>query len=75
VADAGLTWVGPPPEVLELAGDKVAAREALERTGFPVLPGAGPFTDPDAAVADGLGFPVMQGRDGRRRDRDGGGPR
>jgi acetyl-CoA carboxylase, biotin carboxylase subunit len=61
VADAGLTWVGPPPEVLELTGDKVAAREAFEATGFPVLPGAGPFTDPDAAVraVRSVGFPLM----------------
>jgi acetyl-CoA carboxylase biotin carboxylase subunit len=61
VADAGLAWVGPPPEVLELAGDKVAAREAFAGTGFPVLPGAGPFTDPAPAVqaAASAGFPVM----------------
>jgi acetyl-CoA carboxylase biotin carboxylase subunit len=59
VVDAGLAWVGPPPEVLELAGDKVAAREAFESTGFPVLPAAGPFTDPDAAVSAGVGLPVM----------------
>jgi acetyl/propionyl-CoA carboxylase alpha subunit len=52
VIDAGLAWVGPPPEVLELSGDKVAAREAFERSGLPVLPAAAPFTDPDAVVAD-----------------------
>ena len=38
VMDAGLAWVGPPPEVLELAGDKVACRNAFEKSGFPVLP-------------------------------------
>jgi acetyl-CoA carboxylase, biotin carboxylase subunit len=61
VEDAGLVWVGPPPEVLELAGDKVAAREAFEGSGFPVLTGAGPFTDPDQAVrgAASVGFPLM----------------
>ena len=59
VMDAGLSWVGPSPDVLELAGDKVAARRAFKGTGFPVLPAAGPFTAADDAVAAGLGFPVM----------------
>ncbi len=61
VSEAGLAWVGPPPEVLELAGDKVAARAAFERSGFPVLPAAGPFASADDAVAGAheVGFPVM----------------
>jgi acetyl-CoA carboxylase, biotin carboxylase subunit len=61
VVDAGLAWVGPSPGVLELTGDKVAAREAFERSGFPVLPGSGAFTDPDGAAlaAGAVGFPVM----------------
>ncbi|WP_040811377.1 acetyl-CoA carboxylase family protein [Nocardia concava] len=37
-ADAGLTFVGPSPEVLRIFGDKVAAREAAERAGATVLP-------------------------------------
>ncbi len=58
---AGLVWIGPSPEVLELTGDKVAARRAFERSDFPVLPGAGPFTDADEAVEAGkdFGFPLM----------------
>jgi len=61
VTDAGLVWVGPPPEVLELAGDKVACRNAFEKSGFPVLPGAGPLSSAEEAVAAGrdLGFPLM----------------
>jgi acetyl-CoA carboxylase, biotin carboxylase subunit len=61
VADAGLVWIGPPPEVLELTGDKVAAREAFRASGFPVLPGAGPMSSADDAVeaATELGYPVM----------------
>jgi acetyl-CoA carboxylase, biotin carboxylase subunit len=61
VAESGLAWVGPPPEILEVTGDKVAAREAFERSGFPVLPGAGPFAEPDPAVsaAAEVGYPVM----------------
>ncbi|WP_164904823.1 acetyl-CoA carboxylase family protein [Streptomyces cyaneus] len=36
--DAGLTWVGPRPEVLRTLGDKTAARELAARLGVPVLP-------------------------------------
>jgi acetyl-CoA carboxylase biotin carboxylase subunit len=61
VVDAGLSWIGPPPEVLELAGDKVACRTAFEKSGFPVLPAAGPLSSPEEAVdaARGVGFPLM----------------
>ena len=61
VIDAGIAWVGPPPEILDLAGDKVAARRAFEASGFPVLPGAGPLeTEEDAILAGGdVGYPLM----------------
>ena len=60
VMGAGLAWIGPPPEVLELAGDKVACRNAFEKTGFPVLPAAGPLGSEDAVDAGReVGFPVM----------------
>ncbi len=61
VVDAGLTWIGPPPDVLELAGDKVAARRAFETSGFPVLAGAGPLRGEDDAVgaAREVGYPLM----------------
>ena len=60
VIDAGLAWVGPSPEVLELTGDKVAARGAFERSGFPVLPGAGPVSPAEALEAAGeVGYPLM----------------
>jgi acetyl-CoA carboxylase biotin carboxylase subunit len=37
----GITFVGPPPEVLELCGDKLRAREEAQRAGVPVLGDAG----------------------------------
>ncbi|GAA1913389.1 biotin carboxylase N-terminal domain-containing protein [Nocardioides hwasunensis] len=37
VIDAGLTWVGPPPEAIEAMGDKVRAKEIAARAGVPVL--------------------------------------
>jgi len=48
VVDAGLTWIGPPPEAIELMGDKGAAKDAAAAAGVPVVP----------AGEDG-GFPVV----------------
>jgi len=48
-AAAGLAFVGPAPETLDLFGDKTAARAFAERLGVPVMPGlAGPVTLADA---------------------------
>lgn len=37
--DAGIRFVGPPPEALELFGDKARARDLAERHGVPIVPG------------------------------------
>ncbi len=62
VIDAGLTWIGPPPEAIELMGDKISARNLMAAAGVPVLPGtAEPVTDAGAAAAAAsrIGYPVM----------------
>jgi acetyl-CoA carboxylase biotin carboxylase subunit len=62
VIAAGLTWVGPDPAAIEQMGDKIRARNLMERSGVPVSPGSRePLTDVAAAVAeaDRIGFPVM----------------
>jgi len=51
---AGITFVGPSAELLELLGDKTAARKLAERAGVPVVPG----TDNPAEVAK-IGFPLI----------------
>ncbi|MFI7693633.1 biotin carboxylase N-terminal domain-containing protein [Nonomuraea sp. NPDC049655] len=38
VLDAGLTWVGPPPEAIEAMGSKIAAKRLMAEVGVPVLP-------------------------------------
>ncbi|MCA9830293.1 MAG: carboxyl transferase domain-containing protein [Dehalococcoidia bacterium] len=58
----GLTFVGPPPSVLSLFGDKVRARAFAHSVGVPIVPGSeSPLASPDhaAIIANGLGFPVM----------------
>ena len=62
VIAAGLTWVGPDPEAIEQMGDKIRARNLMERAGVPVSPGTRePVMDVAAAVAeaDRIGYPVM----------------
>jgi acetyl-CoA/propionyl-CoA carboxylase biotin carboxyl carrier protein len=38
VAAAGLTWIGPPPEAIELMGDKARAKEAAAAAGVSIVP-------------------------------------
>jgi acetyl-CoA carboxylase, biotin carboxylase subunit len=53
---AGIIFIGPTAEVLEAAGDKLAARAQAVAAGLPVLPG-GPADV--GAVAGGIGYPVL----------------
>ncbi|SDI79744.1 Carbamoyl-phosphate synthase L chain, ATP binding domain, partial [Arthrobacter subterraneus] len=60
-AAAGITFVGPPAEVLELAGNKVRALEAARQAGIPVLKSSKPSSDLEelVAAADEIGFPIF----------------
>ena len=52
VLDAGLTWIGPPPEAIRVLGDKVAARHLAAEVGAPQVPGtADPVDGPDEVLA------------------------
>jgi acetyl-CoA/propionyl-CoA carboxylase biotin carboxyl carrier protein len=61
VEAAGLTWIGPPPEAMELMGSKVAARQTMGAAGVPIIPGT---TEPAASadevrrLGDELGWPI-----------------
>jgi acetyl-CoA carboxylase biotin carboxylase subunit len=75
VKDNGLIFIGPDPEVIELLGDKVRARETAEKYGLPVTPGTGAVNLSDGSsekssgkttdregirkAAEKLGFPVI----------------
>jgi acetyl-CoA carboxylase biotin carboxylase subunit len=62
VREKGFIFIGPDPDVIELLGDKVKARETARRFGLPVTPGTGEaVSDPAIAAeaADEIGFPVI----------------
>ncbi|MDK8475932.1 MULTISPECIES: acetyl/propionyl/methylcrotonyl-CoA carboxylase subunit alpha [unclassified Corynebacterium] len=61
VIDAGLTWIGPPPQSIRALGDKVTARHIAERAEAPMAPGTkDPVANADEvkAFADEHGLPV-----------------
>lgn len=60
--DAGLIFIGPPPEAIEAMGHKTMARKRMQDAGVPVVPG---LTEPVksfheiAAFAEKAGYPIM----------------
>ena len=60
-ADAGIVWIGPPPEAIDVMGSKVSARERMRAAGVPIIPGT---TEPvDSAdevkrLGDEIGWPI-----------------
>ncbi|MFU8803232.1 MAG: acetyl/propionyl/methylcrotonyl-CoA carboxylase subunit alpha [Bradymonadaceae bacterium] len=62
VENAGLTFIGPSPEAMQLMGDKARARQFAKDAGVPVVPGSdGVVADEEEAVriAEDLGYPVL----------------
>ena len=61
-ADAGLVFVGPPADVMSRMGSKIEARQLMESAGVPVVPGAVPADQSDAALTEVItrvGLPAM----------------
>ena len=61
VLDAGLVWIGPPPEAIESLGDKVKARHIAEKVGAPLVAGTrDPVANADEVVtfAEEHGLPI-----------------
>jgi len=61
VVQAGLVWIGPPPEAIDAMADKAAARRLAAEHGIPTVPGFHDSQD-DAALAeaaDRIGYPVL----------------
>jgi pyruvate carboxylase len=64
-AQAGIAFIGPSPEVMTTLGNKVAARNAAQAAGVPVMPATLPITDRSEdlneakAMANAIGYPLM----------------
>ncbi len=61
VEAAGLVWIGPPPEAIELMGSKVAARQTMSAAGVPIIPGTtepAESADEVRRLGDELGWPI-----------------
>ena len=62
VENAGLFWIGPKPDTIEMLGDKVRARETAVKSGLPVTPGSdGAIKELAEAkkTAEKCGYPVI----------------
>jgi acetyl-CoA/propionyl-CoA carboxylase biotin carboxyl carrier protein len=60
-AEAGITWIGPPPEAIEMMGSKTRAREIMKAAGVPIVPGStevAPDIEAARKQADEAGYPV-----------------
>ncbi len=61
ITERGVTWIGPPPEAIEIMGDKISSRKAALAADVRSVPGTvDPITDPAEVVAfgDEFGWPV-----------------
>ncbi|WP_217914905.1 acetyl/propionyl/methylcrotonyl-CoA carboxylase subunit alpha [Miltoncostaea marina] len=61
LAEAGIVWIGPPPDAIDAMGSKVRSRALMDAAGVPIVPGVTePVADVDAAreVAERIGYPV-----------------
>ncbi|MCJ7482147.1 MAG: ATP-grasp domain-containing protein [Thermodesulfovibrionales bacterium] len=63
VIDAGLTWIGPPPKVIEALGDKIQAKNLAQKVNVPTIPGILDVTNVEQIKKwmkhDKVTFPIM----------------
>ena len=62
LADAGITFIGPPASAIEAMGSKTRARELMKRAGVPIVPGTtepvATIEDAQRLIAETIGYPV-----------------
>jgi len=60
--DAGITFIGPSPEAMEVMGDKLSAKQAVKNFGVPLVPGIDKAIDnfeEAVDIARQIGYPVL----------------
>jgi acetyl-CoA/propionyl-CoA carboxylase biotin carboxyl carrier protein len=59
--EAGIVWIGPPPEAIDVMGSKTAARQAMQAAGVPIVPGTTtPVVSAEDVIrlGDEIGWPI-----------------
>jgi acetyl-CoA carboxylase biotin carboxylase subunit len=64
VASSGFVFIGPPPDLIRMMGDKVSAIRAMQESGVPCVPGSDgalPEDDPSEClrIARSIGYPII----------------
>ncbi|MES2849046.1 MAG: acetyl-CoA carboxylase biotin carboxylase subunit [Bacteroidota bacterium] len=62
VTDAGITFIGPSPEAMEVMGSKLAAKECVKKYNIPMVPGIDKAIEDVATakkIADSIGYPIL----------------
>jgi pyruvate carboxylase subunit A len=59
--DAGITFIGPPPKVIRDLGNKVVARDIMNKADIPFIPGTDTLTDGEEGIREALAFGATQG--------------
>ena len=62
LTNAGITFIGPSPEAMELMGDKLKAKDTVKSYNIPMVPGTDEAIEDIAAakeIAKGIGFPIL----------------
>jgi len=62
LTQAGITFIGPSPEAMELMGDKLKAKDTVKSYNIPMVPGTDEAIDDISAakeIAKGIGFPIL----------------
>jgi len=63
VIDEGFIWVGPPPDVIKVLGDKIQAKKIAQNASVPIIPGISPVTNvkdiKEWMARSDIAFPVI----------------
>ena len=59
--EAGITFIGPPPNVIRDLGNKVVARDMMKKANIPFVPGTGTLSDGEEGIREAVDFGKLHG--------------